>query len=116
MAPQSANGSAKMECSHLIISRVTRRLCRTATRLIVIQESAEAEVVPRGVSVAVIFHRRIREDRFAGNLSWRYGTLFCQHSVVCRGDFRSCLREEWRFYRNAMGWIVDRISTARRAG
>ena len=26
MAPQSANGSTKMECSHLIISRVTRRL------------------------------------------------------------------------------------------
>jgi hypothetical protein len=29
MAAHSANGSAKIECSHLIISRVTRVLCRT---------------------------------------------------------------------------------------
>src|SRR5205807_5903081 len=28
MAPHSAKGSAKTECSHLIISSVTRRLCR----------------------------------------------------------------------------------------
>ena len=31
MAPQRAKGRAKMECSHLIISRVTRRLWRTGT-------------------------------------------------------------------------------------
>ena len=31
MAPQSAKGSTKTECSHLIISRVVRRLRRTAT-------------------------------------------------------------------------------------
>src|SRR5271169_1107965 len=31
MAPQTAKGRAKMECSHLIISRVTRRLRRTGT-------------------------------------------------------------------------------------
>src|SRR5579864_4199255 len=29
MAPQRANGSTNTECSHLIISRVTRRLLRT---------------------------------------------------------------------------------------
>src|SRR5665811_767341 len=38
MAPQSANGRAKMECSHLIISSVTRRLCRTGTESIVMQD------------------------------------------------------------------------------
>src|SRR5580698_3248056 len=32
MAPQSANGSAKIECSHLIISSVTLRFRRNATR------------------------------------------------------------------------------------
>ena len=31
IAPHNANGSAKMECSHLIISRVTRRLRRRGT-------------------------------------------------------------------------------------
>jgi|HubBroStandDraft_1064217.scaffolds.fasta_scaffold208462_3 hypothetical protein len=31
MAPHKAKGRAKMECSHLIISRVTRRLWRTGT-------------------------------------------------------------------------------------
>ncbi len=31
MAPQSANGSAKMECSHLIISSVIFRFRRSAT-------------------------------------------------------------------------------------
>src|SRR5580692_12926458 len=31
IAPHRANGSTKMECSHLIISRVTRRLRRTGT-------------------------------------------------------------------------------------
>ncbi len=39
MAPHSANGSAKMECSHLIISSVTRRLRRTGTMSIVMQGS-----------------------------------------------------------------------------
>src|SRR5271163_4623947 len=33
MAPQRAKGRAKIECSHLIISRVTRRLRRTGTGL-----------------------------------------------------------------------------------
>src|SRR5271169_3868092 len=33
MAPLRAKGRAKMECSHLIISRVTRRLWRTGTGL-----------------------------------------------------------------------------------
>src|SRR5208337_1272648 len=32
IAPQSANGSAKIECSHLIISSVTLRFRRNATR------------------------------------------------------------------------------------
>jgi len=32
MAPQRAKGSAKMECSHLIISSVTRRLWKTGTK------------------------------------------------------------------------------------
>ncbi len=31
IAPQSANGSANTECSHLIISSVMRRLCRRGT-------------------------------------------------------------------------------------
>jgi hypothetical protein len=31
IAPQSANGSANTECSHLIISKVTRRLLRKGT-------------------------------------------------------------------------------------
>ena len=31
MAPQRAKGRAKMECSHLIISRVMRRLRKTGT-------------------------------------------------------------------------------------
>jgi hypothetical protein len=31
MAPHKANGSAKIECSHLIISKVRRRLSRTGT-------------------------------------------------------------------------------------
>src|SRR6202011_1926122 len=31
MAPHRANGSAKTECSHLIISRVTRRFWRSGT-------------------------------------------------------------------------------------
>src|SRR6185436_19100369 len=31
IAPQSANGSAKIECSHLIISRVSCRFLSTAT-------------------------------------------------------------------------------------
>src|SRR5271165_5298927 len=33
MAPQRAKGRAKMECSHLIISKVTRRLWRTGTEV-----------------------------------------------------------------------------------
>jgi len=37
MAPHSAKGSAKIECSHLIISSVTRRLCKTGTNSIVMQ-------------------------------------------------------------------------------
>ena len=32
IAPERANGSTKTECSHLIISRVTRRLWRIGTR------------------------------------------------------------------------------------
>src|SRR5208282_5607845 len=39
MAPQSANGSAKMECSHLIISSVIFRFRKKATDLIVKQRS-----------------------------------------------------------------------------
>src|SRR3974377_1774545 len=44
MAPHNANGRAKMECSHLIISSVTRRLCRTGISRIVKQEATKGSL------------------------------------------------------------------------